>query len=225
MAKQSRGECIFCGHQATKSGITKHLATCPQRKAKIDAAEQSGGEALKLHHLRVQSADSSNFWLDLEVRGTASLKDIDTYLRGIWLECCGHMSQFSLNGAFSNEIGKARKIDAVFRPGLQMTHVYDFGSTSETVIKSVAQRQGVPLSKKPVMLMARNLMPAGNCLTCGQPATHLCMECIYEDDESGLLCSKHAENHPHSNYGEPTALVNSPRIGVCGYDGPAEPPY
>ncbi|WP_127011414.1 hypothetical protein ACF3DV_03465 [Chlorogloeopsis fritschii PCC 9212] len=27
------------------------------------------------------------------------------------------------------------------------------------------------------------------------------------------------------NYGEPIPLVNSPRLSLCGYDGPAEPPY
>jgi hypothetical protein len=225
MAQQSRGECQFCGYAATKSGITKHLSTCPQRQAKIAAATQEGGEALTLHHLRVQSADSSSFWLDLEVRGSASLKDIDTYLRGIWLECCGHLSEFGFHGAFSDRIGKTRKVDVVFHPGIQLTHVYDFGTTSETQIKSVSQRQGIPLTKKPVVLMARNLMPVAPCLVCNQPATYLCMECIYEDDTSGLLCSNHVKNHPHINYGEPSELVNSPRMGMCGYEGPAEPPY
>jgi hypothetical protein len=33
------------------------------------------------------------------------------------------------------------------------------------------------------------------------------------------------EEHPHESYGEPTLLVNSPRVGLCGYEGPAEPPY
>jgi hypothetical protein len=39
------------------------------------------------------------------------------------------------------------------------------------------------------------------------------------------LCDEHAEDHPHDNYGEPIPLCNSPRMGQCGYDGPAEPPY
>jgi hypothetical protein len=51
------------------------------------------------------------------------------------------------------------------------------------------------------------------------------LECVYEMDEQGTLCDEHARNHPHDNYGEPMPLVNSPRVGMCGYDGPAEPPY
>ena len=48
---------------------------------------------------------------------------------------------------------------------------------------------------------------------------------MIEQDEWGTLCDEHAKSHPHDEYGEPVALVNSPRMGLCGYDGPAEPPY
>jgi hypothetical protein len=51
------------------------------------------------------------------------------------------------------------------------------------------------------------------------------MECQYEDEVWGTLCAEHAEVHPHDGYGEPMLLVNSPRVGMCGYTGPAEPPY
>jgi hypothetical protein len=51
------------------------------------------------------------------------------------------------------------------------------------------------------------------------------MECGYEDRRPGTLCDAHAKVHPHEEYGDPLALVNSPRVGMCGYDGPADPPY
>ncbi len=50
-------------------------------------------------------------------------------------------------------------------------------------------------------------------------------ECLIEEDVWGTLCEKHAKTHPHDNYGEPIASVNSSRLGMCGYNGPAEPPY
>jgi hypothetical protein len=73
--------------------------------------------------------------------------------------------------------------------------------------------------------MARNEMPEALCLECSEPAAFLCLECLYEDGESGFLCEAHAEDHPHEEYGEPTPLYNSPRMGMCGYSGPAKPPY
>jgi hypothetical protein len=48
---------------------------------------------------------------------------------------------------------------------------------------------------------------------------------MIEDETHGTFYEQHAQNHPHEDYGEPIELVNSPRMGMCGYYGPAEPPY
>jgi hypothetical protein len=208
-----------------KGGLSKHLPNCTQRQKVIAEVEQKRDEAQKLYHLRVQDAYNSDFWLDLEMNGAATLKDLDGYLRAIWLECCGHLSQFSIGGWSGDEIAKKNRIDKVFRPGVELTHIYDFGTSSETLIKLVDIRQGKPTTRHPIALMARNHMPEAVCIECGQPATWLCMECMYEEDSPGTLCDQHAQNHPHDNYGEPLPLVNSPRTGMCGYSGPADPPY
>jgi len=223
--KQSRGKCNFCGREMAKGGLSKHLATCPERQTTIEAADKRGGKTQPLYHLQVQDTWSPDFWLHLEVNGTATLTDVDRYLRAIWLECCGHLSQFSVGGWSGNEIPKSRRVAQVFDVGLEVTHIYDFGTSSETLIKAVGVRDGTPLSKHPIYLMARNNPPDATCMECEQPATWLCLECVYELDEPGTLCDKHAQTHPHDNYGEPMPLVNSPRVGMCGYTGPAEPPY
>ncbi|HEY9645261.1 MAG TPA: hypothetical protein V6C88_02770 [Chroococcidiopsis sp.] len=223
--KQSKGTCVYCGKQMAKAGMTKHLVTCPQRHAAIAQAESGKGTAESIYHLRIQDAYDKTFWLDLEIRGTKTLADLDAYLRAIWLECCGHMSEFFLGGAFSHELGMRRKISQVFQPGVEITHVYDFGTSSETLAKCVDVRQGKPLTKNAIALMARNNSPEYACIECGAPATHLCIECQVEDQTAGTLCDQHTQDHPHVNYGDPLPLVNSPRLGMCGYDGPAEPPY
>lgn len=223
--KQSKGTCVYCGKELAKAGMTKHLVTCSQRQSAIATAENKKGNSELLYHLRVQDAYRNDFWLDLEMRGSKTLKDLDTYLRAIWLECCGHMSQFSLGGGFAREVGMRRKISEIFQPGTELTHIYDFGTSSETIVKCVEVREGKPLTSKAIALLARNNIPEYPCMQCGQPATHLCMECLIEDQTDGTLCDEHAKNHPHDNYGDPIPLVNSPRMGMCGYDGPAEPPY
>ncbi|MDX2231946.1 MAG: hypothetical protein NW220_20090 [Leptolyngbyaceae cyanobacterium bins.349] len=223
--KQSRGTCAYCGKEMGKGGISKHLQTCPGRQAAIAKAEQGKGTPELLYHLRIQDSYNPGFWLDLEMRGSKSLKDLDFYLRGIWLECCGHLSEFSAGG-FMHTVGKTRKIKEVFPDGEgQLLHVYDFGTSSETIVKCVGVRQGKPTTSKAIALMARNTMPLQGCIECGQPATHLCLECVYEADAEGTLCDAHTEKHPHHNYGDPLPLMNSPRTGMCGYTGPADPPY
>lgn len=223
--KQTKGACAYCGKEITKAGVSKHLATCAQRQESIDKAEQGKAASETLYHLRVQDAYRKEFWLDLEMRGSKSLKYLDTYLRSIWLECCGHLSQFSLDGGFAREVGMQRKIGDAFKNSDQLTHIYDFGTSSETVVKLVDTREGKPTTSRPIALMVRNLMPEEQCIECGKPATHLCMECLIEDEKWGTLCDEHTATHPHDNYGEPFPLVNSPRLGMCGYDGPADPPY
>jgi hypothetical protein len=205
--------------------MPRHLAACPKRRAAIENAERRKDPRQALYHLRVRDARRGEFWLDLEVPGTASLATLDSYLRAIWLECCGHLSMFSVGGWRGAEIPMKRSIAAVFRPGVELTHIYDFGTSSHTLIKLVRTREGRPTTNRPVALMARNLMPDVQCAQCEEPAAWLCMECMIEEDEPGMLCDQHAKTHAHHDYGEPIKRVNSPRLGMCGYTGPARPPY
>ncbi|MBV9772943.1 MAG: hypothetical protein JO040_03295 [Gemmatimonadetes bacterium] len=223
--KRTRGACAYCGREFARAGMTRHLASCPEREKVVEAANGQPGETGPLIHLQVQDAWGGDYWLHLEMAGSATLKQLDKYLRAIWLECCGHLSQFSVGGWRGEEIGMTRKAAQVFRLGVELTHIYDFGTESVTLVRAMDTRTGRPTTRHPIALMARNLAPGYECQECGGPATRLCLECAYEDERPGTLCGEHARGHPHEDYGEPMPLVNSPRVGLCGYEGPAEPPY
>lgn len=173
----------------------------------------------------MQDGYESAFWFDVEMSGTASLGDLDGYLRSMWLECCGHMSRFTTGGWGGQELSRSRRADSVLKESVELTHVYDFGTESNTQISVLGSRQAEPLTRRPIVLMARNLMPEAQCIECELPATHLCRECQEEWESPGMLCTLHVKDHPHDDYGEPIELVNSPRLGLCGYTGPADPPY
>lgn len=221
---KTEGVCVFCGRRSGRGGMSRHLQTCAARKAAVHAADEARGDEETLIHLQVQDAAGGAFWMHLEVRGGATLTKLDEYLRAIWLECCGHMSRFTRGGWRGGEVPMSRKAGDVLGEGVVLAHEYDFGSTTETTVKVVAARRGRPLGRHPVLLMARNEMPAMPCAECGAPGTRLCVECM-EEMVDAVLCEAHAATHPHEDYGDPLALVNSPRLGVCGYEGPAEPPY
>lgn len=224
--KQSRGNCSFCGKNMSKAGISKHLSTCAKRQELIDFVESNSRQQEGIfYHLRIQDAWQGDFWLHLEMDGKASMEILDSYLRYIWLECCGHMSEFSIGRWSGQTIEMSRKAGQVFNIGMVIDHIYDFGTSSETKIEVVNTRKGKSITKHPIALMARNERPEVLCVECGEPASYFCMECVYDYEEEGTLCEKHAKVHPHDNYGEPMGLFNSPRTGMCGYDGPAEPPY
>jgi hypothetical protein len=135
------------------------------------------------------------------------------------------MSQFSTGGWQGQEIPMSHKIENAFTNSAELTHIYDFGTSSETMIKAVRTRTGNPLTNKPVYLMARNNMPQTECAVCSAEASLYCMDCLVEEDEWITLCEKHRDEHNHDEYGGPSLLINSPRLGMCGYDGPATPPY
>ncbi len=213
--KQSKGACAYCGQEIAKGAVGKHLSACPKRHAIISGAEHKKVGRETLYHLRVQDAWRSQSWLDLEMRGSSTLEDLDYYLRGIWLECCGHMSRFSVGGWHGQELGKRRRVAEVFKSGIEVTHIYDFGTSSETLIKALGKREGKPTTPRPIALMARNIMPEAKCIECEQPAAWLCIECLTEEDVWGTLCDAHGETHPHENYGEPIRLVIRPGWGCA----------
>jgi hypothetical protein len=221
---ESRGTCAYCDEVITKRSVTKHLDKCPKRIEALQSAEASTRPVETLWRLRVQDAYNKDFWLDMEMVGSASLDKLDKYLRAIWLECCGHLSKFTIGGWGGMDVGKVRKVDATFEVDLVLRHLYDYGTTSETDIKVVGFREGKATTKHPLALLARNQTPPALCQECGQDARWLCIECL-EENRTGHLCDEHVEEHPHDNYGEPMRLFNSPRTGMCGYDGPAEPLY
>ena len=229
----SRGSCVFCGRELAKGGLTRHLNTCAKRTEAQAEADRSRRLAQTLYHLQVLDAWGAGYFLHLEMRSKAALKDLDEYLRAIWLECCGHLSSFEIGGVTYDSSpdpwgGEGRtmnvKANSIFQPGMLFRYQYDFGTTSELVIKVMSEREGRPLTEHPIFLMARNKYEQPPCMVCGKPATNLCSECLSErDDERGELCDEHVEGHEHEDF--VLALVNSPRVGMCGYSGPAEPPY
>ena len=222
--KQTRGTCLYCGREMTRGGLSKHLYTCLQRLEAIGAANEQSGTNEQQYHLVVRDAWAGDFWLHIEMSSSSTLEDLDSYLRTIWLECCGHLSRFSI-GRWNDEIPMHTPLRRLPKSITELYHIYDFGTSSETVVEWVDQRHGKSTTSHPVTLMARNTMPEIQCMKCTDQATWLCLECISEHDTSGTLCDAHASSHPHEEYGDPLPLVNSPRSGMCGYEGPAEPPY
>jgi hypothetical protein len=110
------------------------------------------------------------------------------------------------------------QVGSLLSPGVQFSHEYDFGTTTELRLKVVSEREGEVKGKSSIQVLARNEPPTIPCNVCGKPATHVCSQCIYEG--TGWLCETCSEEH---ECGEEMLLpvVNSPRVGMCAYTGPA----
>jgi hypothetical protein len=183
--------------------MARHIHKC------LSSGTREGGVTILL---RAEPTVAKMYWLDIAAQADAKLKDIDRLLRRVWLECCGHLSQFS--GARHEEVSMGRRVAEAFGVGSRLTYVYDFGSSTELVVTGTALLQS-PLDQK-ARVVARNEPLSWPCDVCGKPATSLCVECASPD--GGFFCAKHARVH---ECGPDTLLpvVNSPRMGVCGYTG------
>lgn len=98
----------------------------------------------------MKGADDKDYWLYVDIPVNRTLSVLDTFLRKIWLECCGHMSGF--RGA-----GKGTKLGSL-EPGYQFIHEYDYGDTTETLV-TVIGRTYRPAQKGIVRLPARPGIP------------------------------------------------------------------
>jgi len=107
------------------------------------------------------------------------------------------------------ELGKVLSV------GQKFFYRYDFGSSTNLNLRIVSEREGLVNPKDVVKLLARNLAPEFKCSVCDAPAT-LIFGGAWGDGNT--YCKKHAKKYEGEGLLLP--IVNSPRVGVCGYDGP-----
>lgn len=206
--------------------MNRHLSTCKERRKRLE--EESGGRQCGYFLLCITAKYDRDYWLFIEIRDTATLKDLDDFLRDIWLECCGHLSAFDIGGTsyeampaasiFWGEPAKSMdyKLKSLLSKGMTIGYEYDFGSTTELLITAVNVRTGC-WKKEKITILSRNDPPVYLCSECGEkPAVSICTECYWEGD--GFLCEDCMEIH---ECGEDMQLpvCNSPRMGVCAYEG------
>jgi hypothetical protein len=225
MKLKSEGVCRFCNKTFSEAAMLRHLQSCSERKKNQDNEE-------KKWRIFLLRAHAGPFFVYFEMKASSTLKMVDAFLRDLWLECCGHLSAFTINNVryeidhgskndicsdfFGRRIPTQNmniKLYSILTTGLKFSHEYDFGSTTELDMMCISERQG-DLNK--IEIIARNNPLNLVCTTCGKPAKQVCTQCLY--DGTGFFCEKCAKKH---TCGEDMCLpvVNSPRMGVCGYTG------
>ncbi|MDR1459759.1 MAG: hypothetical protein LBI60_06065 [Bacteroidales bacterium] len=190
----------------------------------------------------------SPYFLFIWVDETALMEDIDLFLRKIWLKSCDSLSAFSYPQSTqkidysqsalaktlfsgnapiednpidksSREIPMDKEVNTVFHKNLNLEYEYDFGNSTRLMLK-VTEEYPFKITEK-IILLSRNEPLKFLCHSCKtKPATQVsprnelrkeymfCDECIKKyqkesgDFEDCLL-----------------PIVNSPRMGVCGYKG------
>lgn len=209
---QNPGLCLLCNQTIEHRTIAKHLAQCLEKNTLQKAPQAAEKEKIFL----IKITAGKEFWLYIEINGSATLEALDDFLRDTWLECCGHLSAFMMNGEeFSSDKNMSKTIHRVLPVDTEFEYEYDFGSTTYLQGKVLSARPG-KLSES-IQLLARNHLPADiQCTACQKKAEIICTAC------NEFFCENCQEDHIDKCEGEEYSLpvVNSPRMGVCGYTGP-----
>lgn len=239
MAKQTKGFCKYCGKEYTKSGMIKHLTTCKDKAAVFEDAKES----TKYYEIAIYGKYKKDFWLIIQIKESATLKDLDKFIRDIWVECCGHLSMFEIYGeryestpasnSFWGEPAKSMncKLKSVFEQGMQIEYEYDYGSTTELII-SVQRYYDAPSQEDKIVILSRNNQPQHTCSICGKNIAtwinsqgfydgtpFLCDECLEKCENDELSTDEYDIEMDYIS-----EICNSPRMGVCGYGGSSRYP-
>jgi len=168
-------------------------------------------EKIRAFHLVVEGSRLPMYWMHLQVAVDTTLATLDHFLRDTWLECCGHLSVFRIGGLnYYVDAGQDAywwdrrrktmqvKLEEVLSPGQTCSYEKDFGSTTELLLKVIAEyevemkgRLSRPLPgiacRSFLAMCAENPLPAsvlnasmkikGVCVMCVRGATHVVKRC------------------------------------------------
>ena len=209
----SQGTCLLCRKTIKKKDAISHASEC------LDSQDWPRGKNPALL-ISVQGHRMGSYWLLLLARKSCTLATLDSLIRDVWVECCGHLSEFTIQGqrfrrsAECGEMHMDIPLSRVLSPGVQFLYEYDFGSTTTLDLHVIDTHPASP-PKGSLCLIARNTPPKVSCDICGSPAelrlcdddrescTHLCRKCVVHSDHDSWYIE---------------VICNSPRDGVCGYE-------
>ncbi|AWR98634.1 IS1096 element passenger TnpR family protein [Metallosphaera hakonensis] len=223
----THGKCLFCEKRISSNTASAHFKSCEKVKEALNGNVDG-------FILKCKDRYSPEYWLYIAVPSSFTLKDLDQFLRAIWVDCCDHLSEFEigdqrvipdedkgieiLTDLFEEEgfVASNDKLSNVLYKGLRFGYVYDFGSSTELELSVV---DTVRMKDKNIYVLGRNEKPKYKCVECGKEAESLCYDCLAERDISeSTYCEECLKKHEHGD--ENAGMIpNSPRIGVCGYTG------
>lgn len=237
----STGTCMLCEQTYSRPGMGRHLKACRRKvglqglaSGKETLIIRHDGKATRSYHIAVEDRYDTRYWMHLEMPTRLDLLGLDRFLRNTWLECCGHLSAFHIAGVtyrsggidFLEPFGGRPPEDMqcaayrVLHPGQRFAYQYDFGTTTELSLRVVSEQENkLGLG---IRLLAINDPPRAVCHSCETASADvICTECSMESfpyPDQGYLCSDCNIRHGCDDMLY-LPVVNSPRVGMCGYAG------
>ena len=246
--KRPVGKCFFCEKEMTKTPLNKHLAVHLAEKTreempgksfllKVEPSPKWGsssyflylwadGEAALgdiddcLRSIWLECCGHMSSFTDAVKANQRHSNMFDTMDAYEMLEQ-GNIAEYEkMMEAVNGEIPKSRLLKFALKKDMKIDFKYDFGTTTNLLI-TVSEEYAIKADKA-IVLLSRNEPPEEWCQECGkEPAAEICTVCM--DMDEGMYCKECAKKHGEtcddfSDYAG-MSIFNSPRSGVCGYNG------
>lgn len=115
-----------------------------------------------------------------DYRNERELKELDHFIRDIWVECCGHLSSFTIHkteyesclntdffGGGPPSKSMNYRLRDVVQVGDTISYDYDFGSTTELTLSVHSCHDGEKRNNE-IVILSRNNPPEILCSNCEQ---------------------------------------------------------
>ena len=238
----TQGTCNLCQERVSDMTASGHLNDCIAEQNLLWASGTNPSEHGRSLHLSVHDG-SGLYWLELAVRADTTLRQLDDFLRGAWLECCGHLSQFTIEGThYSNlapqsdnpnaaairadywmeddEVHMDVAVGDVMPVGVEVSYEYDYGDTTELFLENLGRHGdlvGLLRPRQPWhgdrVAVLARNEPDEECVACEGPARWRLLAPDYETREPMPFCD---ECRPEAGHYQ--LVMNSPREGSDCYD-------
>jgi hypothetical protein len=218
-----KGKCYYCNEKLSERTVRRHIKSCKVRKEKIKESMASSKKIKNQYVLSIAPEyGSREYCLYIAVDIDLTLKNLDSFLRDIWLECCGHLSRFIIDYVnydslvedefefFSESETMDFKLRQVISTGDKFRYDYDFGSTT-TLKLEVVEEYLTGENHSQIEILARNEEIQNFCVNCNKKAER------FDYEEEKFFCEDCIEEDADMTY--VPEYTNSPRDGVCGYEG------
>ena len=95
--QKTNGICSLCGGIFGKTAMKKHIVQCFQKHPSRKPTGFSVPIQTRLFTILVRGNFMHEYWMYIEAPSNSLLRGLDNFLRNIWVECCGHLSSFTIN--------------------------------------------------------------------------------------------------------------------------------
>lgn len=236
----TQGKCQGCSTLISKRAFAKHLETCPM----IQSYKNDQNFLFQIF----DRFRPDLYWMVVAAPPKLTLKELDSFLRSIWLGCCQHMSCFSLpsnekefypyyfwNRSFMDRHRYALMnnyyLQDIFPEYSYLHYDFDFGNLSALKIEFPPNYDNTSSDSSSTLvndfqLLILNYPPHYICdqccklpleVNCSICMRSFCLKCLQ---------SRRAHNCDIFDTEDILPIINSPRVGKCGYTGPrVDSPY